>query len=87
MTVDSSNMTDRAPGWFVHTDKGVTLSPRFDARDAAQTAYWDVVAELRREMAHNHRSRASIEEHIAAVRVGYGVLVGAWEGFEPLAEP
>lgn len=87
MIADSTDTTFLALGWFVHTDLGVTLSERFDDRGAAQTAYWDVVAALRQEMVRAHRSRSSIEEHVAMVHVGYGVQVGTWGGFEPRAEP
>lgn len=91
MTTYSSHPTSAtassAAGWFVHTEHGVTLTERFDTREQAQTAYWGVVAELRREMVRNHRTRASIEERVSAVRVGYGVTVGEWAGFVPRAQP
>jgi hypothetical protein len=84
VSADPSVVSGREPGWFVVTDQGVVLSVRFAERADALAALEAVIARLWRELAREGRPHRFIAERVRAVQVRYGVLVGAWNGFQPL---
>ncbi len=85
MTADSSLMPRDPPGWYVVTDQGVVLSVRFAHRRSAEVFRDQFVVDLRRDLQRAHKPGAFVAARVRAVRVSYGVLVGAWCGFEPRA--
>jgi hypothetical protein len=84
MRADSSLVPREPPGWYVVTDQGVVLSVRFDAADAAEAYRRRFLVDLRRDLHRARKPGTFIAERVRAVRVRYGVLVGAWCGFVEL---
>jgi hypothetical protein len=87
VSADPSIFLSREPGWFVVTDQGVVLSARLIDRAAALTARGAIVASLRQDLQRAGRPGQFIAERVRAVQVHYGVLVGAWNGFNPMPPP
>lgn len=87
MPADSSLIPREPPGWYLVTDQGVVLSVRFDSPAPAETYRRRFLVDLRNDLQRAHKPGAFIAQRVRAVRVAYGVLVGAWCGFVPMSIP
>jgi hypothetical protein len=87
MPADSSLIPREPPGWYLVTDQGVVLSVRFDSPEPAEAYRRRFLLDLRRDLQRARKPGPFIAERVRAVRVGYGVLVGAWCGFEQAPPP
>lgn len=87
MPADSSLMPREPAGWYLVTDQGVVLSVRFDSPGPAEAYRERFLVDLRRDLQRARKPPAFIAARVRAVRVGYGVLVGAWCGFAEAAHP
>lgn len=66
------------------TDQGVPLAGPFTDWPRALFARERVVAQLRADLERERRSADFVAARCAAVAVRWGVLVGAWQRFQPL---
>lgn len=86
MTAGPDRSPRRPAAWYVATDQGVVLAGPFADWPRALLARARVVAQLRADLEREDRSPAFIAGRCAAVAPRWGVLIGAWQRFEPAPE-
>ncbi len=84
MTAGPDRSPDRPAAWFVATDQGVVLAGPCADWPQALLARARVLARLREDLEREGRSSAFIASRCAVVAPRWGVLIGAWQRFEPV---